>query len=117
MSKKNSTQHSAGNTMKPSLNDFTVEYDVITYQINQHVIKSGVIHKHCLVWDIPTWEQARLILAKLNIKSANIYQRVNHYGSDQEAQERRISSLADTGMMTSIDLAQPASKESGGVAL
>ena len=103
--------------MKQLLKNLTIEYDVITYQINQHVIKSGVIHKHCLVWDIPTWEQARLILAKLNIKSASIYQRVNHYGSDQEAQERRISSLADTGMMTSIDLAQPASKESGGVAL
>ena len=117
MSKRNSTQHSVGNTMKPSLNDFNIEYDVITYQINQHVIKSGVIHKQCLVWDIPTWEQARLIHAKLNIKSANIYQRVNHYGSDQEAQERRISALEDTGIMTSIDLALPASNESSGVAL
>jgi hypothetical protein len=103
--------------MKQLLKNLTIEYDVITYQINQHVIKSGVIHKQCLVWDIPTWEQARLIHAKLNIKSANIYQRVNHYGSDQEAQERRISSLADTGVMTSIDLTLPASKESCGVAL
>ena len=117
MSKINSTQHSVGNTMRPSLNDFTIEYDVITYQINQHVIKSGVIHKQMLVWDIPTCDQARLILAKLNIESANIYQWVNHYGSDQEAQERRISALADTGIMTSIDLALPASNESSGVTL
>ena len=103
--------------MKQLLKNLTIEYDVITYQINQHVIKSGVIHKQCLVWDIPTWEQARLIHAKLNIKSANIYQRVNHYGSDQEAQERRISALEDAGIMTSIDLALPASNESSGVAL
>ena len=113
MSKRNSTQHSVGNTMKPSLNDFNIEYDVITYQINQHVIKSGVIQKQRLVWDIPTLDQARLILAKLNIESASIY----HYGSDQEAQERRISALEDTGIMTSIDLALPASNESSGVAL
>jgi hypothetical protein len=103
--------------MKQLLKNLTIEYDVITYQINQHLIKSGVIHKHCLVWDIPTWEQACLILAKLNIESANIYQWVNHYGSDQEAQERRISALADTGIMTSIDLALPASNESSGVTL
>ena len=117
MSKRNSTQHSVGNTMKPSLNDFNIEYDVITYQINQRVIKSGVIQKQRLVWDIPTLDQARLILAKLNIKSASIYQRVNHYGSDQEAQERRVSALEDTGIKTSIDLALPASNESSGVAL
>jgi len=117
MSKKNSTQHSAGNTMKPSLHDFTIEYDVITYQINQRVIKSGVIHKQRLVWDIPTCDQARLILAKLNIKSANIYQRGNHYGSDQEAQERHLSALADVGIMTRIDLALPTRNESSGVTL
>ena len=103
--------------MKPSLNDFTIEYDVITYQINQHVIKSGVIHKHRLVWDIPTCDQALLILAKLNIKSANIYQRVNHYGSDQQAQERRLSALADAGIMARIDLALPTSNEYNGVTL
>ena len=103
--------------MKPLLKNLTIEYDVITYQINQHVIKSGVIQKQRLVWDIPTLDQARLILAKLNIESANIYQWVNHYGSDQKAQERRINALADTGIMTSIDLVLPASNESSGVAL
>ena len=103
--------------MKPLLKNLTIEYDVITYQINQRVIKSGVIQKQRLVWDIPTLDQARLILAKLNIESANIYQWVNHYGSDQKAQERRINALADTGIMTSIDLVLPASNESSGVTL
>ena len=103
--------------MKPLLKDLTVEYDVITYQIYQKVIRSGDIHNQPLVWDIPTLDQARLILAKLNIESANIYQWVNHYGSDQESQERRINALADTGIMTRIDLVLPASKESSGVTL
>ena len=103
--------------MKPLLKNLTIEYDVITYQIYQKVIRSGDIHNQPLVWDIPTLDQARLILAKLNIESANIYQWVNHYGSDQKAQERRINALADTGIMTSIDLVLPASNESSGVTL
>jgi len=103
--------------MKPLLKNLTIEYDVITYQIYQKVIRSGDINNQPLVWDIPTLDQARLILAKLNIESANIYQWVNHYGSDQEAQERRINALADTGIMTSIDLVLPASNESSGVTL
>ena len=103
--------------MKPLLKNLTIEYDVITYQIYQKVIRSGDINNQPLVWDINTLDQARLILAKLNIESANIYQWVNHYGSDQKAQERRINALADTGIMTSIDLVLPASNESSGVAL
>jgi len=103
--------------MKPLLKNLTIEYDVITYQIYQKVIRSGDINNQPLVWDIPTLDQARLILAKLNIESANIYQWVNHYGSDQKAQERRINALADTGIMTSIDLVLPASNESSGVTL
>ena len=103
--------------MKPLLKDLTIEYDVITYQIYQKVIRSGDIHNQPLLWDILTLDQARLILAKLNIESANIYQWVNHYGSDQESQERRINALADTGIMTRIDLVLPASKESSGVTL
>ena len=103
--------------MKPLLKNLTIECDVITYQIYQKVIRSGDINNQPLVWDIPTLDQARLILAKLNIESANIYQWVNHYGSDQKAQERRINALADTGIMTSIDLVLPASNESSGVAL
>ena len=103
--------------MKPLLKNLTIEYDVITYQINQKVIRSDAIQHQPLVWDIPSLDQARLILSQININGAQISKQVEYYGSDQEAQERRISSLADTGMMTSIDLAQPASKESGGVAL
>ena len=103
--------------MKPLLKNLTIEYDVITYQIYQKVIRSGDINNQPLVWDINTLDQARLILAKLNIESANIYQWVNHYGSDQKAQERRINALADTGIMTRIDLVLPASKESSGVTL
>jgi len=103
--------------MKPLLKNLTIEYDVITYQIYQKVIRSGDINNQPLVWDINTLDQARLILAKLNIESANIYQWVNHYGSDQKAQERRINALADTGIMTSIDLVLPASNESSGVTL
>jgi len=103
--------------MKPLLKDLTIEYDVITYQINQKVIRSDAIQHQPLVWDIPTLDQARLILSQININGAQISKQVEYYGSDQEAQERHISSLADTGIMTSIDLALPASNESSRVAI
>lgn len=103
--------------MRPLLKEFAVEYDAVTYQINQKVIKAGGVHEQPLVWDIPTLEQARLILDKINIKGAKIHKEVECYYSDQEAQERRLSALVDMGIMTCIDLTPPTSSESSGVTL
>ena len=101
--------------MKTSLKDLTIEYDVITYQVNQKIIKSGAVHHHPLVWDISTLEKARLILVKINIKGDQISKKIIYYGNDQEAQERRLSALADMGIMACINLATPTSNEFSGV--
>tara|TARA_B100000780_G_C21054421_1_gene423573 strand:- start:680 stop:850 length:171 start_codon:yes stop_codon:yes gene_type:complete len=50
-------------------------------------------------------------LAKINIKGAQISYKVKCYGTDQEAQERRLSALADMNVMTCIGLALPTSNE------
>ena len=103
--------------MKSLLKNLTIQYDVVTYQINQKAVRSGAVHNQPLVWDIPTLYQTRLILDQISIQGAKISKQVEYYGSDQEAQERHISSLADKGIMTSIDLALPASNESSRVAI
>jgi hypothetical protein len=103
--------------MKPLLKDLTIEYDVITYQINHKVIKSDAVHSEPLVWGIRTIDEPRLIFAQINIKGAQLSKQVEYYYSGQEAQEPRLSALADAGVMASIDLALPTSKESSGVTL
>ena len=101
--------------MKPLLKDLTIECDVTTYQINQKVIRSDAIHHQPLVWDIPTLDQARLILSQININGAQLSKQVEYYDSDQEAQERRLSALEDAGIMTCIGLSLPTSGKPGGV--
>ena len=101
--------------MKPLLINLTIEYDVTTYQIEQKVIRENGIHHQPLVWDIPTIEQARLILDQISIQGAKISKQVEYYYSDQEAQEHRLSALADTGIMTCIQLNIPTNGKSSGV--
>lgn len=103
--------------MNPLFKELTIEFDVITYLINQKVINASGIHNQLLVWDIPTLEQARLILDQISINGAKICKEVEYYYSGQEAQKRRFSALADTGIMTCIDLALPTSNESSGATL
>ena len=95
----------------------TIEYDVITYVIN-HIIKkpNGTYHEP-LVWDIPTLEQARELLAQIKVKGAKIVKSVEFYYSDQEAQIRRLSALADNGIIACIELHKPTSDKANGVAL
>jgi len=105
----------SGASTTTSVKDLTIEYDVITYQINQQIIKSRAVHHHPLVWDIPTPDQARLIFTRINIKGAQLSQNVECFYNDKAAQERRLSALADAGIMTCADLTTPTSNESSGV--
>ena len=101
--------------MKSLLKNLTIQYDVVTYQINQKVVRSGAVHNQPLVWDIPTLYQTRLILDQISIQGAKISKQVEYYYSDQEAQEHRLSALADTGIMTCIQLNIPTNGKSSGV--
>tara|TARA_B100000780_G_scaffold190945_1_gene134459 strand:+ start:1021 stop:1332 length:312 start_codon:yes stop_codon:yes gene_type:complete len=101
--------------MKPLLINLTIEYDVVTYQINQKVVRSGVVHNQPLLWDIPTLEQARLILDKISIKGAKISKQVEYYDNDQEAQEHRLSALSDTGIISCVHRNLPTNGEPGGL--
>jgi len=101
--------------MKQLLKELTIKYDVMTYQITQKVIKAGGVHYQSLVWDIPTIEQARLILDQIYITDAKIHKEVEYYYNDRESQEGRLSTLANTGIMACIELEPSTSTEFSGV--
>ena len=103
--------------MRPLLRGLAIEYDVVTYQINQKVIKLGTVYEQPLVWDIPTIERARLMLDKNNIKGAKIHKYTEYYYSDQEAQKRRLSALVDMGIITTLELELSTSNQPSRVAL
>ena len=103
--------------MSNSTQNPSIEYDVITYVINHPLSMSPGTYHEPLVWDIPTLEQARELLAQIKVKDAKIVKSVEFYYSDQEAQNRRLSALADNGIMVSIELNKPASDKASGVAL
>jgi|GEM_PF-5697021 len=103
--------------MSNSTQNPSIEYDVITYVINHIIQKPNGTYHEPLVWDIPTLEQARELLTQITVKGAKIVKSVEFYYSDQEAQIRRLSALADNGIMACIELPQPTSDKAGGVAL
>lgn len=95
----------------------SIEYDVTTYVINHPLSMSPGIYHEPLVWDIPTLEQARELLAQIKVKDGKIVKSVEFYYSDQEAQKRRLSALADNGIMACIELPQLTSNQTCGVVL
>ena len=102
----------SNNTQVPS-----IEYDVITYVINHPLSMSPGIYHEPLVWDIPTLEQARELLAQIKVKDAKIVKSVEFFYSDQDAQNRRLSALADNGIMACIELHTPTNYKASGVVL
>jgi len=95
----------------------SIEYDVTTYVINHPLNMSPGIYHAPLVWDIPTLDKARELLAKVNVKGAKIVKYVEYYYSDQEAQNHRLSALADTGIMFCLAVEQLTSATGSGVML
>ena len=92
-----------------------IEYDVITYVIIHIIKKPNGIYHEPLVWDIPTLEQARELLAQIKVKGAKIVKSVEYYYSDQETQNRRLSALADNGITTRIEVEQLTNATASGV--
>jgi hypothetical protein len=104
-----------GFTMPNPTQNPSIEYDVITYVINHPLSMSPGIYHEPLVWDIPTLEQARELLAQIKVKGAKIVKSVEFYYSDQEAQNRRLSALADNGITTRIEVEQLTNATASGV--
>ena len=100
---KNVASTNEDNITKRPTKYLAIEYDVTTYQINKRVISEDGIYSQPLVWNIPTPEEARLILDQINIDGAKAYKETEFYYDDKEAQERRLSALVDMGIMTCID--------------
>ena len=97
--------------------NLSIEYDVTTYAINHPLSMSPGIYHEPLVWDIPTLDKARELLAQISVKDAKIVKSVEYYYSDQAAQNRRLSALADHGIMACIELHTPTRDKASGVVL
>ena len=95
----------------------SIEYDVITYVINHPLSMSPGIYHEPLVWDIPTLDKARKLLAQISVKDAKIVKSVEYFYNDQAAHNRRLSALADHGIMACIELHTPTSNRTSGVVL